>query len=160
MSARAELPALDAAGAARVARLERAYLDVDARMRGLPVHNGRMRVEALGFHAFEHGILGIMITPWVIHAALLAEPPRAAGGTRTLELPSGRYPFVGAALGSFGVVETCSLMSPVLQLADQSAARAFAAVALHALLEACPAPEPARAPAVSRRGVLGLERER
>jgi [NiFe] hydrogenase assembly HybE family chaperone len=155
-------PAHDDPVAARVARLAAAYAEVDTRMRGLPICNPRLRVEPVGFRSSAHGLFGVMITPWVVSGVLLADPMRSSGGTRRLELPSGGYDFIAAALGSFGVVETCSLLSPVLQLADQSAARAFAAVALRAMLEP-PEPPAALAAAsavtspavVGRRGLLG-----
>jgi [NiFe] hydrogenase assembly HybE family chaperone len=145
-------PAHDDRVAARVARLAAAYAEVDARMRGLPICNPRLRVEPVGFRSSPHGLFGVMITPWVVSGVLLAEPVRSSGGARRLELPSGGYDFVAAALGSFGVVETCSLLSPVLQLADQSAARAFAAVALRAMLEP---PEPLAASTVTSPAVVG-----
>lgn len=145
---------LGAEDAARVARLVGAYLEVDARMRELPIYNGRMRVEALGFRTINEGLLGVMITPWVISAALVrvpAPPP----GTRRVALPSGAYEFTTTELSSSGVLETCSFLSPVLQLADQSAARAFAAVALRALLEPCAGRSQADAGAIGRRGLVG-----
>lgn len=145
---------LGAEDAARVARLVAAYLEVDARMRELPIYNRRLHVEALGFRAIDEGLLGVMITPWVISAALLrvpAPPP----GTRRVALPSGAYEFTTTELSSSGVLETCSLLSPVLQLADHSAARAFAAVALRALLEPRAGRPQADAGAIGRRGLVG-----
>jgi len=43
----------------------------DERMRGLPIVNPRLDVEAVGFREFDEHQLGILITPWFMNLVLL-----------------------------------------------------------------------------------------
>ena len=149
----------------RIAALIAAYEKAEAQIIGLPVHNPRLRISALGFqpHGTDH-FAGIIITPWcmnllVIPADPAAMPPGALGSSRMVGFPSGNYPFIAGRMEGFGSMESCSLFSPMDMFASHEAAQAAAQAALEGLYEA---PEPAPAapakaqaqPSVSRRALL------
>ena len=60
------------------ARIEAAFRAIlETRMRGLPVLNPAVEVEAVGFRAWEGHWLGMLVTPWFINLMLLPlEPER------------------------------------------------------------------------------------
>ena len=131
------------------------------RMAGMPLVNPRLRVEAVGFHAWEGQWLGVLVTPWSINVVLMpgegAWPALAKGGERMVDLPAGCFRFVAGFDEAIGEYHACPLFSPALEFADQDAARVAAEAALRALMDPGPAP---RAPALSRRDFLrGCARE-
>ena len=67
------------------------------RMHGLPIVNPRLRVEAVGFEAFDEHRFGILITPWFMNMLLLPGTDEwdsfERGATVRLDLPGGRYDF-------------------------------------------------------------------
>ncbi len=142
----------------RVDKLVAAYEAVaEQRMRGLPVYNERLRVEAVGFQPWGTCLIGVLITPWFMNAVLLPERDRdwaalQEGAQIGWALPSGRYTFVHGRLEGFGVLQSCSLFSPMGMFDQQAVARITAQAALEALLEA---PAAADAPrSLSRRDFL------
>jgi len=70
-----------------------------------------------------------------------AWPATTAGAKVRLAFPAGNFEFVGARDDAAGEYLACSLFSPVLEFADQAAARAVAEQALVALLDARTADE-------------------
>lgn len=143
---------------ARVALLEAAFREIaDTRMVGIPVLNPRLEVEAVGFGEQLPGpLLGVLITPWFMNLVRLprvpAQAPGSLGRSVSHELGEHRVEFTTAHQDTLGAFEVCSLFSPVLQFADQEAARA---TAREVLRELGLAEEPvARPGAVSRRGFL------
>lgn len=146
-------------GDPRVAALVAAYQRIhEAKMKGLPVVNAALRVQAVGFRAHEGGLFGALVTPWSINAiffppAGVVAPPE--GHSRAL--PSGQYQFLPQRLDGVGLIELASIFSPALEFEGQDAAVAVAKAAVDLLLE----PAPAGAPVVerSRRELFGLFRK-
>lgn len=147
--------------ASRVAALEDAFRRAEGAMRDTPFHNPALRVEAVGFQAWgDHLWLGILITPWFMHAVLLPCDAAAwddlvpGAAKHPHRLPAGRFDFELGRLDGFGMWQGCSLFSPMNDFGDHDSARLTALAALDALLtpeEEEPKPEP---PAVNRRDLL------
>lgn len=150
-------PALDSAAAipARIAALEAAFRAREAAMRDLPIYNGLLRVEAVGFRPFCGELAGVLITPWFINVMLvpLSETPAtvADGTTATQSLPCGVFEFLTGQIKGIGAYRTCSLFSPVHQFADQAVARMTAQAAADELFKA---PAPVKPVQRSRRALL------
>lgn len=149
-------PASDAASARDeelVRELSRAFERVEPRMRELPIFNPRLRVEPVGFRRVGDRLIGALVTPWFLNVVVLhdpsAEPTRAA---LTVSLPGGTFVFEPGREGP--AHHALSLLSPVHELADPTAARAVAKEALAVLLERDRPRTREAAPAVSRRALL------
>ena len=130
-------------------RLEAAFRDIEARMRGLAFVNPSVRVEAVAFAPWKSYWLGVMVTPWSMNLLLLPrEPaawrPLAAGEKRRYAFPAGSYDFVSARDPAIGDYLACSLFSPMLEFADHETARQTARLARAALFEAAHAESPVR----------------
>jgi [NiFe] hydrogenase assembly HybE family chaperone len=152
----------------RVQTLEQVFAHIaTTRMRGVPVQNPVLRVQAVGFapQADPDGgewLLGILVTPWFMNLVYL--PMDLAGAAETLPAPghkasrqigSETFEFIGTHEDGLGAFACCSLFSPMFEFADHATAVATACEVLN-LLRA-PAPPPPAPPAVeapSRRGFL------
>jgi [NiFe] hydrogenase assembly HybE family chaperone len=125
-------------------------------MAALPISNPRLKVEAVGFHAWRGLKLGIIITPWsmllVAAPDRLPEVPWQDGDVVELSLPSGAYDFMPARFDKVGALLMLSLFSPMDQFDHPDAARA---AAKGALLELLTPPPPTK---VDRRGLLRGDR--
>ena len=153
------------------ARVEAAFRAIAAgRMRGLPLVNAALEVEAVGFAHWDAHWLGCLVTPWFMNLVLLpreaaAWPSVPAGDKVAYRFPAGVYDFIAGREEAIGEYQACSLFSPMLEFADHESARLTAQAALQALFDAAnndtaqasPA-APAR-PALSKRAFLGGERE-
>lgn len=135
------------------------------RMRGLPLCNPGLAVEACGFRRDPNGHWsGVMLTPWSINLLCLpgqAEgwPETPAGGTCHWRYPSGDYEFIVAEEASLGSYHLCSLFSPALEFESQDAALMTALAAAEALFRPpLMVPDDARPATSSRRSFLGLKR--
>lgn len=111
------------------------------RMADVPILNPRLAVQAVDFRPCAAGWLGVMITPWFISLVLLPAEgddwsAQAVGSSRPQVFASGRYVFLLAEAEGVGRYQSCSLLSPVLQVADQSSALAIARAALQAVDDA------------------------
>ena len=79
----------------RVAALLDCFREVDANMRDLPIYNGKIAIEAIGFRPFgDDALIGVVLTPWFMNLKLLPiahEPMRMAeiGRLVEVELPAG-----------------------------------------------------------------------
>ncbi len=158
-AALAPVPAEDRTQEGRVAALVSAYRVAEDAMVGLPVHNGALAVEALGFRPHGEGFAGIIVTPWCMNIVVLpadpaALPAVAVGASRQHVFPSGSYSFIMGRMDGVGTVETCSLFSPMDEFASQDGARAAAEAAVQELFEAPPEPEKPAPREVSRRFIL------
>lgn len=123
------------------ARLEAAFTRIwKTRMAGLPFLNERLRVEAVGFRAWEGQWLGALVTPWFVNLVLTpgegAWAALGAGGERIVTLPAGGFRFVSGHDAQIGEYHACSLFSPAQGFGDHEAARAVAAASLEALFDA------------------------
>lgn len=126
-------------------RLDSLYRAIDARsMRGLPLHNPRLEVQAVGFRSYRGWVLGALVTPWFMNL-VLAEiaggpplPPALPGDSHHLDLPVGTLEFVVGAVAGFGRLDSLSLFSPMNSFDDPAVTRVTAAAALDALFEPVP----------------------
>ncbi len=123
-------------------RVEQAFAHVQAtRMQDLPFLNPALRVEAVGFRAWEGRYLGILITPWFMNLVLLPQDPAQwrhvrYGDSIAYQLPAGVFEFIGARETQIPDYQSCSLFSPMFEFGDQDGARATALAALDALFAA------------------------
>ena len=128
-----------------------AYTAVDARMRDLPVYNGKLTIQVVGLQPWQESLLAVLVTPWCMNILKLPgdnERLPIEGSSRDIAFPSGSYSFTSGQVEGLGAIESCSLFSPMEQFDDPLVAREVAAHALEALLQA---PEPAP---ISRRHFL------
>lgn len=107
----------------------------ESRMQGLPIVNPDVHVRAIGFDRHGNDWLGAVVTPWSI-LVVLACGNRSTWEhvpvtqERTVKLPSGDYRFMGMNDPILGEYQSCSLMSPLIGIADQQTAEAIAHQAL------------------------------
>lgn len=105
-----------------VATLETVFRDIaETRMAGLPICNAALRVQAVGFREWQGNWVGVLVTPWTISLALMpgGEAPLETSGPEekmSREFPSGRYEFMGLNEAALGTCQTCSLISPVIDI--------------------------------------------
>jgi [NiFe] hydrogenase assembly HybE family chaperone len=131
-------------------RLAARYRDIEAKaMRDVPICNGALEVEAIGFREFSGYVLGVMITPWFLSLAATesqqSDAPRLQVGDLRLRFPAGAVDFLVSELDGFGTLASCSLFSPMFDFTDQETARAAAKAALDSLFDPnLHAPSPAR----------------
>lgn len=127
----------------------------EARMRGLPIVNERLAVEAVGFEQWEDQDLGILITPWFMNLVLLPDSARLAdmaqGDRVDCKFPSGSCELTVYHDEQLGSYLAAVLFRTVADFPDQEIARAIAEEALAQILTEPPEKE---APQVSRRGLL------
>lgn len=149
----------EVAGQARIAEqtdaLLQAYRRVADSMRGLPVYNAALDIDVVGMRRCPHGLLAVVVTPWCMNLCLLPPPAVTGreGSKRELEFPSGNYSFIAGHLDGVGVIETCSLFSPMAEFEDRTAAVAVAEHAIAGLFEH-PQPEATAEKPMSRRSFL------
>lgn len=148
------------AGAEDVARrLVAAYQVVAARMRGLPISNDALTVEAVGFRTCGGFVVGALVTPWFLNVVVVGLPLPPRGETTAVTFAGGRFEMNGSTEGLAHL--SLPLLSPLLDVADQAAARALAVESLGLVLSGetsaaaggSPLP-PGASPAVGRRGLL------
>ncbi len=131
---------LSEATACRVVALEAAFRRIaEMRMRGLPIYNPALEVEATGFREHEDRLLGVLITPWFMNLVILPGPADswegiAPGTARELTFPAGPCTFLHTHEPAVGAYLACSLFSPMAAFPDQETARTAARAALAALL--------------------------
>ena len=139
-----------------VQNLANAYRRAALSMKGLPIYNPTVAVEAVGFRNHEGREVGVMVTPWFMNITVLpSEADRAVwinDGTLRLSFPSGIYDFMVSELPDVGLIASCSLFAPMSDFTDHEAAQTAAVAAADALFQV---EEPEPAPTVSRRQLLG-----
>lgn len=157
---RAATPA-DAIGTLRqrVAALENAFRQRDARMRDLPVYNGLLRIEAVGARVDGERGACVLISPWFMNIIVFpldpSRPmPAAEGAKLELRFPSGDYEAIIGRIDGFGWYLAVSLFSPMFEFADQAVARITAQAAADGLYAPPEDDAPAPAHGVSRRALL------
>lgn len=127
--------------AARVEALVARFCEIDeTTMRGLPLHNSKLAVEAVGFRPWGDGWIGVLITPWFMNVLILDSAPKpmdynAIGRRSTVALPAGERKFETGGDPSLGLYRQYSLHSPVFGFGFQDAARVEAEARLAELLE-------------------------
>ncbi len=122
-----------------VSELEKVFETIYCeRMQGLPIVNVALNVKAIGFRPWDGHWLGALVTPWFINLILLyRQAPRQTqiGASITHELPCGPMAFTFSYDPRLGSFATCSLLSPVLEIATQEHAEAIAGQAMRQLLQ-------------------------
>jgi [NiFe] hydrogenase assembly HybE family chaperone len=122
-----------------VEKLEAVFKDIaDMRMAGLPICNSELRVQAVGFREWQRRWVGVLVTPWTISLVMLAgtDAPldELAPDTKMAwEFPSGKYEFMGLNELSLAGCQTCSLISPVVDVERQEDAVSIAEQVMTAL---------------------------
>jgi [NiFe] hydrogenase assembly HybE family chaperone len=101
------------------------------KMRGLPVYNNNLTVEAVGFREWEGHQLGVLITPWFMNLVLLPTSTEdwsdcEYGTKMEREFPSGRYDFDTCDGAEAGIHQSAALFSTVVGFTDQDTARKIA----------------------------------
>lgn len=139
-----------------VQNLANAYRRAALKVKGLPIYNPTLAVEAIGFREFQGRQAGVIVTPWFMNLTVIpSADDRAtwsANDTVRLAFPSGEYDFMLQDLHGFGLVGTCALFAEMHDFTDHEAAQTAAASVADALFQ----PEqPAPAPTVSRRQLFG-----
>ena len=125
-----------------VQKLESVFSDIArTRMRGIPILNPELSVEAVGFREWKGRWIGVLITPWTINLVLLPgqDAPLTALALDEKEMwsfPSGDYDFMGLNEPEIGTCHMCSLISPVTEFASHEEARAVAQEIINALFAA------------------------
>jgi [NiFe] hydrogenase assembly HybE family chaperone len=139
-----------------VNNLANAYRRAALKVKGLPIYNPTLAVEAVGFREYEGRQVGVIVTPWFMNLTIL---PSAAdlttwvdGGTARIAFPSGQYDFVVGDLHGIGLIGTCSLFSTMTEFTDHEAAQVAAKSVAEAVFQAEQPPAP---PVVSRRQLFG-----
>jgi len=123
--------------------LHEAYRAAEGRMRSLPVYRADLPTGVLGPRRCEAGEVLLVFTPWCMNLVLRSDDTERLfeGSERTVELPTGAYPFVRAFLDGVGAIETCSLFSPMDEFENAAAVEAVAREAFQALFSAPEQPE-------------------
>ena len=136
-------------------------------MADVPILNPALSVEAVDFQPWQGHWLGIVVTPWCMSVLLVpgsAADWRSTGDNqrRFVRFPAGDFAFLGSEADELGEYQSCSLISPMGQFANQSEAIMTARASMIALLTdpagATPgtAPPAADRPSLSRRRFLAL----
>ncbi len=139
-----------------VQNLANTYRRAALKVKGLPIYNPTLAVEAVGFREHEGRQAGVIIAPWFMNLAVI--PSTAEGSswvpdsTVCVKFPSGDYEFLVQDLPGFGLVGTCALFATMHDFTDHEAAQTAAVAVADALFQQEPPPP---APTVSRRQLLG-----
>jgi [NiFe] hydrogenase assembly HybE family chaperone len=123
-------------------RLVAGYRRIDReRMRGLPIYNGALQVEAVGFRPHGRCLCGVLITPWFMNLVLLpaADEQWSAstfGDKVVWQFNAGEFEFTRAVLEETGTHLSTPLFSTVQDFPDQDTARQVAEAVLEQLSQA------------------------
>ncbi|WP_085034829.1 [NiFe]-hydrogenase assembly chaperone HybE [Ensifer aridi] len=154
----AELDPALAVGERLVARYRHIH---DIAMTDVPICNCALSVAATGFRTYRGRACGIVTTPWFMNLVGVDLPggtpaaPAAIGTTLRIGLPAGEVEFIAGELHAIGRVDSCALLSPVVEFATMEAALETAEEAARAFFNpATLEPAPAPAAVVNRRDLL------
>jgi [NiFe] hydrogenase assembly HybE family chaperone len=140
----------------RVQDVANAYRRAALSIKGMPIYNPTLAVEAVGFRSIDGREAGVMVTPWFMNLTVLPSAQDlgvwSKGGSVRIAFPSGAYDFLVSELPGVGLVATCALFTQMADFTDHDAAQLAAQSAADALFQA---EEPEPAPKVSRRQLLG-----
>ncbi len=112
----------------RVVQLQKQFEVVSEKMADLPVFNAELSVATVGFTSYQHGELGVLVTPWCMNLVILPENNEAmaesihSGNKQILALPSGHYEFISGSIEGIGNYQSCSLFSPMFEFETQEQA--------------------------------------
>lgn len=111
------------------------------RMADFPLSQPEIRVEAVGFRAWEATVVGVLVLPWAMNLVIAAHPdlppsdfaPLPTGRARVWQFPSGEYECYGLDEPGLPHVHLCSLYSPMREFSTHDEARAVASAIMEAL---------------------------
>ena len=107
-----------------VNNLANAYRRAALKVKGMPIYNPTLAIEAVGFREHEGRQVGVMLTPWFMNLTVL--PTAAdltlwvAGESTRIAFPSGAYDFVISDLPDVGLVEIQDPETGEIELLDTS----------------------------------------
>jgi len=134
-------PGIEGAMMKRVEALVTRFCEIgNTQMADLPIYNGRLTVEAVGFRPLgDDAWIGVLITPWFMNAIVLPREKQdlddaELGRAAVVELPAGQTKFRTGGDEEIGAFRSLSLHSPMSAFAFQEAAHVEADKALVALL--------------------------
>lgn len=147
----------------RVARLVAAYEAAEKDMLGLPIHNSALKTQAIGFRDVAGDGVGIIITPWCMNLVLLPgtqrqSKPGVLGSKASYAFPFGTFSFVLGQMEGVGLVETCSLFSPMDEFTSHESAVDVACEAIEGLFGLDEEELEKQRQKTSRRSILGGRR--
>ena len=124
----------------RVAALQRHFEQVFLKyVRGLPIVNPNLEVEAVGFRKYENHDIGVLITPWFMNLVLLPGSEewedRPQGDTANLALPASTLDFTLSRDDEIGTYLTAVLFRTVVDFPSQALARDIATEVLGRLFD-------------------------
>ena len=128
-------------------------------MRGLPIVNEQLEVEAVGFREVNGHRVGVLVTPWFMNLVLLPGTDEwdtvAQGAILKQELPGDSCEFVVNRDDALGTYLSAILFRTLKDFPGQDMAREIADEVLASLFARVDLPESATgAAAVSRRSLL------
>lgn len=108
-----------------------------AKMRDVPLVNKALKVEAVGFRAWNGHLLGVLVSPWFMNLVLLPEDQDwsalVPGEKEIVAFPSGDYEFLYNVREMTGGYKSCSLFSPMGEFTRQKYATDVARAVMEAL---------------------------
>lgn len=109
------------------------------RMRGLPIVNPDLEVEAVGFRKHSGHVVGVLVTPWFMNLVLLPGTEEYAslspGETVTVASCNESVEFTVTSDDAAGSYLTAVLFRSMGDFPDQATARAVAGEVMHLLLD-------------------------
>ncbi len=125
------------------ATLEALYQEVYLNeMKGLPICNDEIKVEAIGFQLWEGQWLGILITPWFTNLLILRQEGQdwpemklAKGNDKHIAFPAGNIKFTPRFEPQLGKYLCCSLVSPMNECSSHQQAVVDAKQAMRQLVQ-------------------------
>lgn len=108
-------------------------------MRGVPLVNKALRVEAVGFRRHDGQFLGVLLSPWFMNLILLPDGADWSGLTpgkkEVIRFGSGDYEFIHNTRDLTGGYKACSLFSPMAEFTRQKDATDVARAVMEALFD-------------------------
>ncbi len=108
-------------------------------MRGVPLVNKALSVEAVGFRRHEGLILGVLVSPWFMNLILLPGgddwSDLTPGTKEVIRFGSGDYEFIHNIRDLTGGYKACSLFSPMAEFTRQKDATDVARAVMEALFD-------------------------
>ncbi len=109
-------------------------------MRGIPILNPQIGVQALGFQYWQDRALGVIITPWMMNLVMLPAQGEdwsqmELGHKQQHDFPSRSYQFMVNDIEGIGPCQTYSMCSPMRDFSSHQQALQVAQDFLDALME-------------------------
>ncbi len=108
--------------------LEQMYEHIyNTRMQGIPIVNDSIKVQAVGFRAWNQHVLGVLITPWFMNLMLLPTEHTnwdgyKFGSKHSFAFEAGSFEFILGEEEGLGQYMSCSMFSPMFDFTSHDAA--------------------------------------